>query len=106
MITITSVEAQKSFGKLLDTVQREPVTITRHGRVVALMVRPEDFEAHMKNSLQEQESIKLSGMQAIANFRGAGKSGSVTQFLQDRKSDRQKELAKERPSKNKRGKKA
>lgn len=106
MITITSVEAQNSFGQLLDTVQREPVTITRHGRVVALMVRPEDFEAHMKNTLHQQESKKLLGMQAIANFRGAGKIGSVSQFLQDRKSDRQTELAKEKPSKNKRGKKA
>jgi prevent-host-death family protein len=103
MIKITSVEAQNKFGQLLDTVQREPDTITRHGRVVALMVRPEDFEAHMKNTLHQQESKKLSGMQAIANFRGAGKIGSVSQFLQDRKSDRQTELAKERPSKNKRG---
>ena len=34
MITITSVEAQNSFGQLLDTVQREPVTITRHGGFV------------------------------------------------------------------------
>jgi antitoxin (DNA-binding transcriptional repressor) of toxin-antitoxin stability system len=32
MITVTSVEAQNRFGQLLDTVQREPVTITRHGR--------------------------------------------------------------------------
>jgi hypothetical protein len=45
-------------------------------------------------------------MQAIANFRGAGKIGSVSQFLQDRKADRQTELAKEKPPKNKRGKKA
>ena len=32
MVTMTSVEAQNSFGKLLDTAQREAVTITRHGR--------------------------------------------------------------------------
>ena len=56
MITISSVEAQNRFGQLLDTVQREPVTITRHGRVVALMVRPEDFEAHIQNTLHQQES--------------------------------------------------
>ena len=30
MITVTSVEAQNRFGQLLDTVQREPVVITRH----------------------------------------------------------------------------
>ena len=37
MITVTSVEAQNRFGQLLDTVQREPVTITRHGRTVAVL---------------------------------------------------------------------
>jgi len=35
MIIMTSVEAQNNFGKLLDTVQREPVAITRHGRPAA-----------------------------------------------------------------------
>ena len=40
MITMTSVEAQNGFGKLLDTVQREPVAITRHGRPTAFIVSP------------------------------------------------------------------
>lgn len=44
MITITSVEAQNRFGQLLDTVQREPVTITRHGRTAAFMVSPQDMD--------------------------------------------------------------
>ncbi len=44
MITVTSVEAQNRFGQLLDSVQREPVTITRHGRVAAFMVSPQDME--------------------------------------------------------------
>lgn len=48
MITKTSAEAQNQFGKLLDTVQREPVAITRHGRPAAYVISPrdmEDFEA-------------------------------------------------------------
>ncbi len=44
MITVTSVEAQNRFGQLLDTVQREPVTITRHGRTAAFIVSPQDME--------------------------------------------------------------
>ena len=44
MITVTSVEAQNRFGQLLDTVQREPVTITRHGRTAALIVSPQDMQ--------------------------------------------------------------
>ncbi|MBP9059808.1 MAG: type II toxin-antitoxin system Phd/YefM family antitoxin [Rhodoferax sp.] len=38
------VEAQNRFGQLLDTVQREPVTITRHGRTAAFMVSPQDMQ--------------------------------------------------------------
>ena len=41
MITKTSAEAQNQFGQLLDTVQREPVAITRHGRPAAFIVSPQ-----------------------------------------------------------------
>ena len=44
MITMTSVEAQNRFGQLLDTVQREPVTITRHGRPAAFIVSAQDMQ--------------------------------------------------------------
>ena len=44
MITVTSVEAQNRFGQLLDTVQREPVTITRNGRTAAFIVSPRDMQ--------------------------------------------------------------
>jgi antitoxin Phd len=43
MITLTSVEAQNKFGQLLDTVQREPVAITRHGRPTAFIVSPQEM---------------------------------------------------------------
>ncbi len=51
VITMTSAEAQNSFGKLLDTAQREPVAITRHGRPAAFVVSPADME----EILQERE---------------------------------------------------
>jgi prevent-host-death family protein len=44
MISVTSVEAQNRFGQLLDTVQREPIVITRHGRTAAFMVSPQDMQ--------------------------------------------------------------
>jgi prevent-host-death family protein len=43
MKTLTSVEAQSRFGELLDTAQREPVTITRRGRTVAIILSPQDL---------------------------------------------------------------
>lgn len=44
MITVSSVDAQNRFGQLLDTVQREPVTITRHGRPAAFIISPRDMQ--------------------------------------------------------------
>jgi prevent-host-death family protein len=44
MITLTSVEAQNRFGQLLDTAQREPVAITRHGRPTAFIVSPQEMD--------------------------------------------------------------
>lgn len=44
MITKTSAEAQNQFGQLLDTVQREPVAITRHGRPAAYVISARDME--------------------------------------------------------------
>ena len=44
MISVTSVEAQNRFGRLLDAVQREPITITRNGRTAAFIVSPQDMD--------------------------------------------------------------
>ncbi|HEY0797280.1 MAG TPA: type II toxin-antitoxin system Phd/YefM family antitoxin [Acidisarcina sp.] len=59
MTTMTSAEAQNSFGKLLDTVQREPVTITRHGRPAAFVISPQE----MKDLLDVRRRS-----QAVADF--------------------------------------
>jgi prevent-host-death family protein len=45
MRTMTSVEGQNHFGMLLDSAQREPVSITRRGRPVAYMFSPQEYEA-------------------------------------------------------------
>ncbi|AEK57791.1 type II toxin-antitoxin system Phd/YefM family antitoxin [Acidithiobacillus caldus] len=36
-------EAQNRLDSLLDMVQKEPVTVTRDGQVVAFLVSPEEF---------------------------------------------------------------
>jgi len=63
MITVTSVEAQNRFGQLLDTVQREPVTITRHGRTAAFIVSPQDMQ-----ELQQIRSKRISAAEAFEAF--------------------------------------
>ena len=45
MQTFTANEAKTRFGELLDRAQRSPVRITRHNRVVGVMVSADDYEA-------------------------------------------------------------
>ena len=57
MLTKTSAEAQNQFGQLLDTVQREPVAITRHGRPAAFILSThemEDFQAFQEERRKRQ----------------------------------------------------
>jgi prevent-host-death family protein len=56
MKDISSTEAKTHFGALLDMAQREPVTIHKKGRAVAVILSMQDFEAHqaMKLKLLQQ----------------------------------------------------
>lgn len=44
MRSVSAKEAKDGFGALLDAAQREPVTITKKGRAVAVVLSKEDFE--------------------------------------------------------------
>lgn len=70
MITVTSVEAQNRFGQLLDTVQREPVTITRHGRTAAFMVSPQD--------MAELSNVRSKRGKAVAEFEAWAQRASLS----------------------------
>ncbi|MGA2206848.1 MAG: type II toxin-antitoxin system Phd/YefM family antitoxin [Terracidiphilus sp.] len=58
MITKTSAEAQNQFGQLLDTVQREPVAITRHGRPAAFIVSPRDMEPIIRERERRRKAVE------------------------------------------------
>ena len=55
MKEMSSTDAKTHFGALLDMAQREPVTIHKKGRAVAVMVSMQDFQAH--------EAMKLALLQ-------------------------------------------
>jgi prevent-host-death family protein len=57
MVVMTSVEAQNNFGKMLDTVQREAVAITRHGRPTAFVVSPRDMEELLDSRRKRSEAV-------------------------------------------------
>jgi prevent-host-death family protein len=65
MITKTSVEAQNNFGQLLDTVQREPVAITRHGRPAAFIVSPRDMEPIIRERDRRKKAVE--DLEALSN---------------------------------------
>ena len=45
MQTFTANQAKTHFGEFLNIVQREPAQVTRHDRVIGVMVNPEDYAA-------------------------------------------------------------
>ncbi len=63
MITVISAEAQDRFAQLLDNVQREPVTITRHGRTAAFRVPPQDMQ-----DLQEARRKRGTAVEAFEAY--------------------------------------
>jgi len=68
MHTYTANQAKTRFGEMLDRVQREPVQVTRHDRVVGVMVSAEDYEA-MRQFYSERllQALKASAAEARAN---------------------------------------
>jgi antitoxin Phd len=60
MITVSSMEAQNRFGQLLDTVQREPVIVTRHGRTAAFIISPRDMQ-----DLQDARRKRSAALDAL-----------------------------------------
>ena len=57
METFASREAKNAFGRLIDTAQRQPVTIERNGRPVAVVLSKHDYDM-IQQDLQEYRSLK------------------------------------------------
>lgn len=58
MITFTSVDAQNRFGELIDRSQREPVQVTRRGRVVAYVVSEHDMQELIELRRRREEAAR------------------------------------------------
>jgi antitoxin Phd len=79
MITMSSLEAQNQFGLLIDSSQREPVTITRRGRPVAVVVSYQDFQ-------KESQAIGYQAAKYISNnypLRGQVAADALRQSLSE-----------------------
>ncbi len=52
MINIAAREARANFGELMDTAQREPISIEKHGRPVAVLMSAAEYEKIQHERLQ------------------------------------------------------
>ena len=50
---IPAAEAKTNFGALLEKVQREPLTISKKGRPVAVLMSMDEFETHQRLKLEQ-----------------------------------------------------
>jgi len=57
MQSIAAKEAKTHFGELMDTVQREPVSIKKYGRPVAVMMSAEEYKQIKLERLRARLSI-------------------------------------------------
>jgi prevent-host-death family protein len=75
--SFTANEAKTHFGEFLDQAQRGPVQVTRHQRVVGVLVSAEDYEA-----MRAFYANRLVGTLAHAGDYAA-QQGVTEQALQD-----------------------
>jgi prevent-host-death family protein len=64
MQSFSAHDAKAHFGKLLDTARREPVTIEKHGRAVAVVISKEEFDDIEAMKLERLRSEVQKGIDA------------------------------------------
>ncbi|EDN7243328.1 type II toxin-antitoxin system Phd/YefM family antitoxin [Salmonella enterica] len=57
MEVIPAQLAKNQFGDLLMKVQREPVEISKHGKRVAVVISPEEYDQFVQIKLQSLKAI-------------------------------------------------
>ena len=72
MKAIAAKDAKNNFGEMMDTVQREPVTIEKHGRPVAVIM---SANAYQKMKLERLRAEVKEGADALD--RGEGTDGKT-----------------------------
>lgn len=79
MKKLAAREAKTHFGELMDTVQREPVSIEKHGRPVAVIMSMEEYKTIEEMKLERLRAHLSEG--EIQLDRGEGEDGET--FFQE-----------------------
>ncbi|EBW7255756.1 TPA: type II toxin-antitoxin system Phd/YefM family antitoxin [Salmonella enterica] len=59
MEVIPAQLAKNQFGDLLMKVQREPVEISKHGKRVAVVISPEEYDQFAQLKLQSLKAMRI-----------------------------------------------
>ncbi len=79
MRVLAAVEAKNGFGRMIDIVQREPITIEKKGRAVAVILSMEEYN---KFESLENEFWGNKALEAINDgFIGKEKSADLMQRM-------------------------
>lgn len=79
---MTAKDAKTHFGELMDTMQREPVLITKNSRPVGAFVSLEDLQGtHIAELFAEKEEghdeyVIAKVMEALTHLKNGGAKGS------------------------------
>lgn len=82
MQTVTANEAKARFGEFIDKAQREPVRVTRHDRVVCVMVSVQDYEA-MRQFYANRLTATLAATAQSAASAGLTEAGLAALLADD-----------------------
>ena len=67
MKSVSALEAKNRFGELLEAAQRQPVSITRHGRPSVVMISAESYDRRQRVARQRmREAMRRAGEHAAA----------------------------------------
>ncbi len=89
MKTISSKEAQNSFGAFLDAAQREPVMVTRRNRPVGVMLSMENLPAIFALADSMREIIKVGVKAGLADAKAGGGEELTDDYIDDLKKELQ-----------------
>ena len=62
---VSASQAKTNFGQLLERVQREPLTITKKGRPVAVLMSMDEFETHQRLKLEQLRRAVRVGLRDL-----------------------------------------
>lgn len=81
MRTMSAIDAKNRFGRLLDAVQREPVTVTKNSRPTAVMLSIQNYE-RMQGAARQRLLDTIDQMHQEAATKGLSE-GKLDQLFQN-----------------------